>query len=307
MKSEPFERELSWSCSREDVFTRCRLEYWFNYYGSHGGWERDAPPLARECFTLKHTKNRYAWMGDLVHEAIQDFLEGWADGRPLSRDQTVDRAHKRMRRQYRESLEKKFRIKPGKTYNRLVEHENNIAVPDEKWKDLNENVKHCVANFFFTGFYRRFIATDSRNVVRIERLDHFFEDGIKVYAKPDVAARDAGRFLIADWKTGREDDEHEFQICYYVLYAIRKLGFPLEKIDPVLVYLKDNTEKRVEVTGTMLDTAIAHLKKIFSEMKSFDEQVKENVDINLLPKAKTGSTCSFCRFQGICVKKTAGN
>jgi hypothetical protein len=290
---------LSWSYSRVDVFTRCRLEYYYAYYGAYGGWEKDAPKEKRELNILKHTKNRYAWMGDMVHGLIEEFMQEFAKGNVLSSEQFLERADQRMRREYRDSRDQLYRKDPGR-YNGLVEHENNIAVTDQQWKHIHENVMGCAANFFYTDFYKQHIATGGRDILRIEKLDSFDLDGIKVYARPDVAIKGPDFLKIIDWKTGSENDEHEFQLCYYVLYGVRKLGVSPDKIKASLVYLKDNTQTEAVMDASKLERAAEYLKSTFEGIETFAEEARQGVEINALPRAKAKSTCSLCRFQKIC-------
>jgi CRISPR/Cas system-associated exonuclease Cas4 (RecB family) len=292
------DRGLSWSCSRADMFSRCRLEYFYNYIASYNGWERDADPFARTCFILKHTKNRYAWMGDMVHEALERFFTSYAGGKPMSREEITALADRTMRSQFRESKEQKYRQAPGR-YNGLVEHENNLEVTDDQWKRIHENVVTCAANFFLTPVYRDDILASSLPLFRTEKLEHYFIDEIKVYAKPDVVFRREGGVDIIDWKTGSPDDSHDFQMHYYALYGIKKFTLPPEKVSARLVYLKDNLIRRVEISPESLANAEEYVRGSFREMAEMEKDLKAD-DI---PGAKSASTCRLCRFQKICPKK----
>jgi CRISPR/Cas system-associated exonuclease Cas4 (RecB family) len=296
------ERELSWSNSRVDIFTRCRLEYYYNYYGAYGGWTRGADPRARELFILKHTKNRFAWMGDMVHEAIEMFLSAFRSGRRMDRGALVSAADRRMRRQFRASLNQDYRKDPGR-HNGLVEHENNIAVPEKAWKDLHANVMTCTENFFYTRFFRECLQKADLKLMHFERLDHFDLEGAKVYAKPDAAIREGRAIQIFDWKTGKQQDEHEFQLHYYILYGMHKLGVTPENIDASLVYLRDNKEKKVEVRPEGLSGAVQYLKETFSAMRACDSAWGEAPDPEAVPGAKSSATCRLCRFRKVCPKK----
>lgn len=291
--------EISWSCSRLDIFSRCRLEYYFNYYGARNGWEKEAPRQKRELYILKNTKNRHAWMGDLVHNIIEEYLVNYFQGKHLSREDLSARADKRMRREFVESRDQRYREFPGRC-NGLVEHENGIVVPEEKWKALHENVLNCVANFFYTDFYFNHIENNSKGIVKTEKLDHYDLDGIRVYAKPDIAVNEDGITTIIDWKTGAQNDEHESQIFYYVLYAIRKLKKAPEDIRAQLVYLRDNTLKEVTVSPDHLENAISHLKRTYAEMEAVHETYRLLEDYSAVPKSASLSTCGLCRFKKIC-------
>jgi CRISPR/Cas system-associated exonuclease Cas4 (RecB family) len=299
MEYKPLKRELSWSWSRVDIFTRCRLEYYYTYYASWGGWERDTDTFTRTLYVLKNIKNRYAWMGDMVHQIIQQFLAAFLSGRTIDKENLLKMADHTMRNQFVESRNREYWERPNKA-NGLVEHENNIPVPDEKWKELHGNVLICASNFFYTDFYKNVIEKGITDIFRMEKLENFKIDNIKVYAKPDVALKEQGQLKIFDWKTGRPDDENEAQLYYYILYGIHKLKFNPEAIGATIVYLRDNTKKEITVDQAHLDNAVAYIKDTYAEMKECDLPYEENRDGGDIPQAKSESTCNYCRFRTVC-------
>ena len=46
--------EFSWSKSRDEIFQTCPRQYYFNYYGYWGGWQKDAPERIRQIYLLKN-------------------------------------------------------------------------------------------------------------------------------------------------------------------------------------------------------------------------------------------------------------
>ena len=63
--------EFFWSKSRDEVFQTCPRQYFFNYYGYWGGWEKIAPERTRQIYILKKLKNRQMWLGEKVHDCIK--------------------------------------------------------------------------------------------------------------------------------------------------------------------------------------------------------------------------------------------
>ena len=55
-----FKNEFSWSYSRDNLFQECKREYYYNYYGSWGGWEKNkADEITRTLYVLKNLQNRW--------------------------------------------------------------------------------------------------------------------------------------------------------------------------------------------------------------------------------------------------------
>ena len=127
------ENNFTWSSSRDGTFQRCARQYWWQYYGSWGGWDRSAPSEAREAYVLKNLATRWAWVGTAVHETIESLLRRHqkdASGEELvfERPRTpevqveaeVEALTQRMRDQFKESREGHYRARPKKAFG-LVE------------------------------------------------------------------------------------------------------------------------------------------------------------------------------------------
>src|SRR5829696_2054878 len=61
--------DFSWSRSRDGCFDDCKRRYYYQYYGSWGGWAIDAPPDVRRIYILKQLATRQMWAGRIVHDA----------------------------------------------------------------------------------------------------------------------------------------------------------------------------------------------------------------------------------------------
>ena len=66
--------EFSWSHSRRNAFEECMRKYYYSYYGSWNGWERDATDRQKELYLHNKLINRWMWLGKLVHESIKTIL-----------------------------------------------------------------------------------------------------------------------------------------------------------------------------------------------------------------------------------------
>ena len=49
-----FRNELGWSRSRAGSFDACPRRYWFDYYGSWGGWKESSETRTREQIGRAH-------------------------------------------------------------------------------------------------------------------------------------------------------------------------------------------------------------------------------------------------------------
>jgi CRISPR/Cas system-associated exonuclease Cas4 (RecB family) len=297
---DKFANEKSWSNSKYDIFNRCRTEYFIDKVASRNGWDaRNATKTEREAYILKNTRNRYAWSGDLVHVAIEEWVDSFRNGINIDRDTFISRADGKMREQFRESRSQKYREVP-KRHIGLIEHENSMEIPDGEWRSIHDNVQHCLINFFYTDFHKSITSTGVEGVIKPERLDFFMLGDLKVYARPDLAVKSKHAVRLIDWKTGKQNDDNDLQMVYYALYAVKKLKFPLEAIESELVYLRDNTKKGISINNEVLDNAENFILSTHSEMAEFEKSVSKETPLSELSPAKSGNTCRLCRFRKIC-------
>ena len=66
-----FKNEFSWSVSRDSTFRKCQRMYYYQYYGSWGGWNDDADHVV-ECLKLFFDSNVYK---DILQLSSKQWLE----------------------------------------------------------------------------------------------------------------------------------------------------------------------------------------------------------------------------------------
>src|SRR5437867_1167185 len=71
---DQIQNEFSWSKSRHEKLSECPRAYYYQYYGSWGGWEAPNGSPARELYVLKKLSSRFQWAGSLVHDALRSML-----------------------------------------------------------------------------------------------------------------------------------------------------------------------------------------------------------------------------------------
>ncbi|MHC4956369.1 MAG: PD-(D/E)XK nuclease family protein, partial [Planctomycetota bacterium] len=141
------ENTFSWSFSRSRTFQDCPRKYWYHYYGSWGGWERDAPEQARELYRLKNVTGLHLIAGDVVHRAIERALTDLARGNPPEMEPVLAWCKSEMQKGLVESKQNLARESP-KRYVRLAEHEFGPVPTRETLEKIAAKVGKSVRNFF---------------------------------------------------------------------------------------------------------------------------------------------------------------
>jgi hypothetical protein len=309
--------ELSWSFSRHGTLDECPRRYWFQYYGSWEGWDENAPHRTREIYRLKQVTARPIWQGTMLHAAIARAELRAKEGRPVRGGAAVSdfvgEVLQRMRADYKDSREDRAR-KSGryKWHARFFEHEQGIddGSPDwrARWKETADNVDKGLRNFFSSRVHDQLCELPEGDWIEVEdpaaNVGPSFElDGLRVYARVDLAYRDAGKPTLIDWKTGRSlNAATPVQLAVYAIYLQQ-----LHDIDPL-----DLRAREINVvTGESADHdigpgALEEFREVFAEsveqMRSLLSDPAENVpkpedEFRFAPNERS---CNWCHFRSVC-------
>jgi len=286
----------------------CERAYFYHYYFSWGGWEREAPPLVGRVYTLKKRTNRYAWAGAIVHEAIRECLLKWLLGQPVHLAELTERTHNRMRSEFaasRGGLLKKPQSKPS--FWGLVEHENNVEVSAQEWRDNWQTVETALKHFMDSAWPRRLQELDARQVLEADSKDfdsaYFLLDGIRVFAMPDVAFISSdGPVHIVDWKTGSPSDTNVEQVVGYALFVEARHALPALGARVSLVYLNQKTEESFSIDEAALHKFRAFFKASVEAMQAKLVHVESNTpqEASHFLKTTLPSKCVLCPFLKVC-------
>ena len=294
---------FSWSKSRDEKFRECPRQYYFHHYGSWGGWERAGDPKAREIYILKNLKSRQMWMGEVVHHTIENSLKHYQQNRELPADAFLTQMTQRMRREFRDSRDKRYREMPGKTLG-LYEHEYNKEIADAKWSELHDAARRCFTTFANIIFPERVKPIPVEDWKLIETMQTFNFEGTLIYVKIDFAYKDDQGIKIVDWKTGRtEDVDNEIQLDCYGLFSREYFNVPTETIETVECNVNSGKETRRKMIEAKMDFAKHYIRNSVAAMKKSLSDPKKNIaQEGDFPFTENEATCRWCNFRKICPK-----
>ena len=292
--------DYSWSRSRDGVFQDCKRRYFYQYYGSWGGWASDAPADVRRLYILKQLATRQMWAGRIVHDAIEMALNVYRDGVEIPVEPFIRDAVERMRAEFRSSRAGTYREKP-KTL-ALFEHEYRVDLKNEVWKVLAGSVELCLRNFFKLPLLAE-IRTTSPEHWSIEHWSKTFDfEGTHVWSAPDFGYwTHDGRLALVDWKTGGGGGEGaSFQLGCYALYAAEVLGVPPQNVDLYEVNLREPlvtshtwSDDRLEEIREQVRLSVRGMK---SYLKDPDANVAIITDFELTENLRI---CRGCKFKAV--------
>lgn len=307
------------------MFDSCLRRYYFHYYLSWGGWERQAPRISREAFRLKRLTSLPLWRGQLVHYITTKVLASLRAKGKIPAFEDVSRyTLERFETQLEFSSSRKYLTEPKKKGGRLnidwlalFEHEYGRPIPPEKMQKTKDECLTGMKGLLESDILARIAESDTdgwaiENIDLAEFAQVFDFEGAKVFAKTDFMYRgNDGSFNIVDWKTfsgksGVRDKEGKarVQLGVYGYYAVSILGEPLERIRLLEVNLLDGgATVEYSISDDDLEEFYRHIRggidKLSSVLIKGDIARNEAGPPDLFPKIDNG-LCRYCNFYRIC-------
>jgi hypothetical protein len=297
--------ELSWSVSRAGLFEECRRAYYYNYYGSWGGWEAEAPERTRLLYVLKNIKTLAMWAGGVVHQTLGEALGRYArTGQAISAGELQARARTRLRSGWLEAVQREWLAQPKKTNLHELYYGNGQSLPRETTEAIRERVNDCLAAFAQSAVLREILTVPYLDWKPIDTLGTFDLDGLKVWCAIDFAYTDpAGNLRLIDWKTGAEDRESlTTQLACYALYAADTWFAALDRLRLHGVFLRENARVseypvRAEILVQAKDTILTSAAAMRAVL---DDVATNTASEERFPFCENERICRRCNFRQAC-------
>lgn len=294
--------EFSWSKSSDELFRECARKYYYQKYGSWGGWEWDADGRTRQLYILKNLKSRHMWLGEKLHEEVARILKGLRLGSQPNIGESVQRVRTIMRKEFVDSKKKLYRKDP-KRFVGLSEHEYEINLSDEQWRELIGGAEECIKCFMGCEELRTISNIQTSGWLPIEKFQSMRVDGIKVYLKIDFAYRCGNLIRIVDWKTGESKDvDSTVQMRCYCLFAKGKWHQDDCYLESREVNIRTGTTKvnRIE-SKAELDWVRHYIRNSANAMLDLlDDRDRNIARMERFDKTHDESKCRWCNFRRVC-------
>lgn len=300
-----FKNKFNWSVSRDGMFQDCPRQYYFQYYGSWGGWELDAPDRIRNLYVLKQLKHRAMWVGQVVHDCVKRSLENLSRGIPvLPVEEILSITRDRMRQDFRSSRSGAYWDNPRGNCG-LYEHEYQLDVTDQQWRDTADQVETCLKNFYGSETYQRLCELPREDFLEIEQFSRFDLDGDEVTIKLDCAIRERDSIVIYDWKTGRSEQIGlSFQMACYAYYASNRYRIPVRHVVTRRFELLRNEIHEERIGEASLDELLGYIRGSVKDMKALLDDPQKNIaSEENFAKVEKKEVCYRCNFLKVCQPK----
>ena len=298
-----FKNKFSWSFSRHSAFNACKRKYYYSYYGSWGGWNKDADDLSRKLYVLNKMTSLPMLAGSIVHDEVEKILKTLRYGRNADQEKSKENVIKIFKQAWSQSKNKEWEDNP-KWKTNLFEHYYDQKPSDQQLLDIRDLMINSIDGFFASDSYRFIQTMSDSQWLAIEDLDFFEMYKAKLWVKLDFAIRHGDRVYIYDWKTGKVVKENEIQLAVYAIYAKQKWDIDLKLIRLFDVYLNQQIPVKVKPTDRLINSANAFIESSIADMRELLTDKENNkTEIDSFPMAsedRNSYPCSYCNFQTIC-------
>ena len=289
--------EFSWSPSRHRMFQSCQRQYYYNYYGSWGGWYDSEDELTRLLYRLKKMSTLPQLVGTVVHDAISRVLKAIQSGREVPFKTAETYATQLFDRHIEDSLEKRW-LRSASKHTNLFEHYYGQDVNTDAGR---ERVLENVTAFFESEAFQTLQNTPPDQWLSVEALTSFVFNATKLWVALDVAVRQNGGVAVFDWKTGREREADRLQLAVYALYASTVWGVSVPHLQLQDVYLQAGVVRPVSVdTGVLDETRQIIVESIAQMRDKLDDPNANTASIETFPMTENRTTCESCPFKSVC-------
>jgi CRISPR/Cas system-associated exonuclease Cas4 (RecB family) len=295
-----FQNEFSWSPSRHRMFDSCKRQYYYNYYGSWGGWYRDADPQIQLLYRLKKMTSIPQLVGTVVHDAISRILKALQSGRDVPPPSLETYARKLFDQHLRDSKQQRW-LHSASKYTNLFEHYYAEPFSEADQKNASDRIASNLSAFFASKPYSILQTTLPEHYLSIEKLTSFTFANTKLWVSLDVAVRRKSGIYVFDWKTGRERSADRHQLAVYALYATTQWGVALSDLQLQDVYLQSDSVSKVDLSSDDLDQTRTFVTESTAAMRALlDDPEQNTASQDTFPMTDNTHLCNTCPFKAVC-------
>ena len=300
--------EWSWSHSRRRVFQECPRMYFYQYYGSHGGWEDQAPDVAKLAYRLKQLSSLPLELGDAVHSSAAFAIQSARSGVGVP---TLDTLQTKVRNQLNQAyMESKGRAaweRQPRRRKMLQEFYYGTGLSDQSIKDAKERLELCLTNMLVCESFRQAVASPYVEVRELENFVTFPIQDTNIHAMPDLLYRlGDDTWTLTDWKTGQEKLDEE-QMNVYALYVQERHGVRAENIKARIEWLGGGKANTLTFSEKELHKCKANILDSIESMRNYltDATTNRPRGRGEFPLRDDTSMCRYCKFYQLCADEVA--
>ncbi|OLN24022.1 hypothetical protein BTO30_00975 [Domibacillus antri] len=300
--------EFSWSFSRHKTLLTCARKYGYEYYASHNGWLYEADETAKHAYRLKKLTNVPLAFGQIVHElaekAVRLFLK---HGYVMTEAELIEEGRSMLNRAYLDSRDRKqlWMQKPAR-YKMLYDMYYKGELNRLEAEDYRGRLHVVFANLLNSRSFQDITTRPlSMQFQQAEEFRFMTVDGVKIFVVMDLLYRDldAGKWVIVDWKTGKEAENDRSQLALYAYYIMQKYKARVEEIEIRNEYVLSGVNRTYQLMEEDIGLMLEKMKQSIHIMLRYqlDMISNEPVEMDEFPRTEYRQRCETCNHKEICL------
>jgi hypothetical protein len=285
-----------WSRERDLIFRTCLRQYYFRYYAG-----LTSSALDREIAVLHRLHHRQDWANEHVQRTIRNVLESGTP--PPAPDVAVQEILSAMRADFRDSRTGQYR--KAKDARGLFEHEYQLKVPDQVWKETADQAENAIRRFLESETLKWILVLPSEARLESPKGVEFILDGLPVRVRPGFAFRVNDGIELVHWRMESPLQLDQIESAGRVLYAVSKWNLPADKIQLLDVELATGEEHRHAVDEDALTFAKEYIHDSADEMQfPLDDPETNTATEDNFDTTEDDAPCKRCPYLKVCPKWT---
>jgi len=294
---------IDWSLSRMQILESCPRKYYFQYFGGKMSVAQNDPNKDQINF-LKLLSNEHLIAGDIVHFVIRSYFKNkrkgidWDLGRLKSFARRIMKDACNYSAELRDEIYKEYKHIPKS----LLEVYYNQQDPLTLANQTGQKTDWLLDQFFNQDCFEPLRAGALQPDALIERKIGFNFPGVHVDGVADIIYPEAGKWVIADWKTGaKEAEDTSLQLLVYALWLIKEKGISQEDILIYKAYLNEGILEPLDFSKTQIQRARARIIQDTERLKELEDFGSKGV-IEAFTPCRQEKVCAQCSFKKLCLE-----
>jgi hypothetical protein len=206
-----------------------------------------------------------------------------------------------MRAEFRSSKLKNYWKNPKACA--LFEHEYEMVVPDEEWKEVANHVETCLRHFYASDIYAGLKSHPKAGWLEVEEFSSFHLDQVKINLVIDCAIKEGEDIFIYDWKTGKSlSEDLSIQLSCYALYAMERWHSPPESLRVIEYNLSFDKANWFSVGHQEAHAIKGYIRGSVKDMQSLLIDMEKNTPLEeeRFSKVEDERVTLRCNFRKVC-------
>ena len=196
--------------------------------------------------------------------------------------------------------------RPGKftMFHELYYGQTNV-LPADKTDKIKYRLEVTMNHFLESDTLKEMAYNEQIEFLEAEKFRILQVGKLKIYVVLDLLYRDYERdkWVIVDWKTGKQSEEDPYQLALYALYLLET--YPIPSYKNIIIrneYLLDGTSTEHQLDPVTLDKVQEIIGTSTEWMNEYLDDVHLNKPLPLdqFPKTDDKRTCQRCNFYELC-------